>query len=639
MIALTKNESLFIESIESFLRMETSGALMITGAWGCGKTYFIKNKLFPYLTEINESQTFSPIIVSLFGIRCKNDLPQRIFSAFIDNKAGSSGKYSKAFDTLQKGVAAVPLIQKFVDTDKLFSNFDIFIKLLSKDTLICFDDFERKSKDISSDDLFGFINELVENNGFKVIIIANDKVVEDLKFKEKVVEKTLTFKSSIPELFYEFIKAKNSEAFTKYIGESNVVKTCLELATKEDPDSSSPSLRREFSNLRTLKFIINNFYEVFEGIVGTTKELDRLTTIKLDNLWNFIFAISNEVKLNVLSDNDKKGLDNNYTYIEDFGLDFSPSKRLIETTDKTITKEEEPYLPKFKSTYYRKTKQEYIFYPELFDFIVSGNPINFNSFKLELDKSFHVKASIIKPCYEILNDFMNKGIWTFKNNEIPEKLRFILDAASKGEFDDYQSYLNAASYITSNSGVINLTDQEVILKMKEGLNIFKDRSEENNISRYNHINSSPIMTRLMEYIEQIISEKKEEDKKKYIEHLNDVLITDIKQFVTEFLLQRDGNISDYWTIPILHELNLQVVKNRMSNLEPEEVYLIDNLIDERYLNIKGIDLTTEIPFVKCINEGISEMNLQEDIFSHLLIKKWLLPKTIRAIKTLERIKE
>jgi tRNA A37 threonylcarbamoyladenosine biosynthesis protein TsaE len=33
-----------IQSIVSYLNMETSGALMLSGEWGCGKTYFIKNK-------------------------------------------------------------------------------------------------------------------------------------------------------------------------------------------------------------------------------------------------------------------------------------------------------------------------------------------------------------------------------------------------------------------------------------------------------------------------------------------------------------------------------------------------------------------------------------------------------------------
>ena len=38
-----------IEGITNYIKMNTSGALMITGHWGCGKTYFIKN-FFIFLT-------------------------------------------------------------------------------------------------------------------------------------------------------------------------------------------------------------------------------------------------------------------------------------------------------------------------------------------------------------------------------------------------------------------------------------------------------------------------------------------------------------------------------------------------------------------------------------------------------------
>ena len=36
-----------IEGITNYIKMNTSGALMITGHWGCGKTYFIKNEVIP----------------------------------------------------------------------------------------------------------------------------------------------------------------------------------------------------------------------------------------------------------------------------------------------------------------------------------------------------------------------------------------------------------------------------------------------------------------------------------------------------------------------------------------------------------------------------------------------------------------
>lgn len=52
-----------IEGISNYINMNTSGALMITGHWGCGKTYFIKNEVIPY-TKKNLGKNL--IMVSLF---------------------------------------------------------------------------------------------------------------------------------------------------------------------------------------------------------------------------------------------------------------------------------------------------------------------------------------------------------------------------------------------------------------------------------------------------------------------------------------------------------------------------------------------------------------------------------------------
>lgn len=39
------------DNIENFLSMENTGALMIVGAWGSGKTYYIDKEVFKKLGE------------------------------------------------------------------------------------------------------------------------------------------------------------------------------------------------------------------------------------------------------------------------------------------------------------------------------------------------------------------------------------------------------------------------------------------------------------------------------------------------------------------------------------------------------------------------------------------------------------
>ncbi len=73
--------------------------------------------------------------------------------------------------------------------------------------IICFDDFERKSKKIDLNDLFGFITQLSIDMNCKVVIILNSDVFsgEEAKVfsnvKEKTVNKFLKFNPSKEEFF------------------------------------------------------------------------------------------------------------------------------------------------------------------------------------------------------------------------------------------------------------------------------------------------------------------------------------------------------------------------------------------------------------------------------------------------------
>lgn len=43
---------------------ESNGALLLTGKWGCGKSYLIKK----LAKEINNEKEFAIIVISLFGV-------------------------------------------------------------------------------------------------------------------------------------------------------------------------------------------------------------------------------------------------------------------------------------------------------------------------------------------------------------------------------------------------------------------------------------------------------------------------------------------------------------------------------------------------------------------------------------------
>ena len=74
-----------------------NGALLITGQWGSGKSYFIKQ----LAEKINEQEKYLVIIVSLFGATSSEKIKLSIKEQLLKNLFDNDD--SKVFDFLVKG--------------------------------------------------------------------------------------------------------------------------------------------------------------------------------------------------------------------------------------------------------------------------------------------------------------------------------------------------------------------------------------------------------------------------------------------------------------------------------------------------------------------------------------------------------
>ena len=78
-----------IDGVINYINMNNSGALLITGNWGCGKTYYMKNTVIPYIKDNIDRNI---IIVSLFGLNHLREVPERILYACRDWESASTKK-------------------------------------------------------------------------------------------------------------------------------------------------------------------------------------------------------------------------------------------------------------------------------------------------------------------------------------------------------------------------------------------------------------------------------------------------------------------------------------------------------------------------------------------------------------------
>lgn len=153
----------------------TGRAIMLTGPWGMGKSYYIKHSLIPFL-EKPQNGEHQCVIVSLYGVSDLDEISKAIYiGTRIKKLVPESEKANAAIltgKTVLKGVASffgVSLDADEQSLKKLYRSIDLSGKL------IIFEDVERAG--ISILEFLGFVNNLVEQDGVKVLLVTNEEEI------------------------------------------------------------------------------------------------------------------------------------------------------------------------------------------------------------------------------------------------------------------------------------------------------------------------------------------------------------------------------------------------------------------------------------------------------------------------------
>ncbi|HEY5811123.1 MAG TPA: P-loop NTPase fold protein [Terrimicrobiaceae bacterium] len=190
--------NLISEALLKFLTDETLRVAILKGEWGIGKTFFWRNFL-KLAKDTLDFRAYS--YVSLFGAEEIGDLKRQVFSNFeiLDEKKLSKHlEKLKPISTLLKAIK-IPYLNSSGPINDLIEN-----KLIDN-FLICIDDLERKERSISGASVLGFISHLKEEKSCKIILIYNDKELDEKteeqinEYREKVVDLELTYRPTIGE--------------------------------------------------------------------------------------------------------------------------------------------------------------------------------------------------------------------------------------------------------------------------------------------------------------------------------------------------------------------------------------------------------------------------------------------------------
>lgn len=257
---------------------ESNGALLITGKWGCGKSYIIKN----LVTELNKGLKYAVVIVSLFGLDSIASVNARVKDAYLEVNSGllgdSARKVYKALSKVAKESADIyaaanpdsPAAAAFSAGASSVASLNPLNAISVKNTVgigkkqkqfvLVFDDFERCK--ISRIDLLGAINEYAENRQIKTILIADEsKIANDAdevvrkkykEFKEKLVSRTVKLMPDYQDAIESIIKGYK-ETEPGYIG----------FLLKNKHAVQQVFFESKTENLRSLKSYLMDFERVF----------------------------------------------------------------------------------------------------------------------------------------------------------------------------------------------------------------------------------------------------------------------------------------------------------------------------------------------------------------------------------------
>lgn len=160
------------QHIKNYLEKDkTRSAIMLTAPWGAGKSYYIQKTLIPYIKDKTDNKC---VCVSLYGIKRLEDISKAIYLELRTQKFNAKKESVTSAKiigkTILKGVSGyfgIDWNASEEDLQKLYEAIDLSGKL------IILEDLERCSIDII--EVLGFVNNLVEQDGAKVLLVANEK--------------------------------------------------------------------------------------------------------------------------------------------------------------------------------------------------------------------------------------------------------------------------------------------------------------------------------------------------------------------------------------------------------------------------------------------------------------------------------
>ena len=590
-----------VESILDYIRADyTDYAIMINGEWGSGKTYFWNHKIRNKIEAMQvNGKKYTTIYMSLYGISNLEEISKKIFIETTQLMDKNLKRYMGS-----KGEKVIPEYAKtgldmanFFGVTQNGDKIDYEEFFSTEDKVLCFDDLERANVDVI--DILGYINNFVEHDHIKTIIICNEKELStklkssniemktfiatylldkenklNIKTDEPMVER---IQDTIEYVFdkandYERIKEKLIGETFEYAPEFTYIINGLLMRYERYPElirflrTNSNLITSTFNksgtrNLRILKHALNDFKKIFDMV---NQSYPNTNNRVLQTMLIFTIAISFEIKAGKVTKDKFKNIANNEEY------------RAILVSSRVFMDNRQFYIKEFDNTYYYNFKADYRFF-KFIEIYVRTRIFDMKVFKDDMEVIRNTVDTDKLPGYKRL---LTEEYWKITDDQFPGVIEEVLEDVKNGKIKPIEIvkiFAYFRHFVANN--LIDYDIETLESVFLNGINIASVNSEycddaEEELSQISTEDSGPEMKNIIDRFYEINAKLEDKMYREKADELFKCIPMKMEVFYDKFAKECN-------TVPIFKYYDPFQMFQRLSCASNEDIVSIREVLAER----------------------------------------------------------
>ena len=416
-----------------------------------GKTHFWNHKIKKKIESMQlNGRRYRTIYMSLYGISNLEEISKKIFIETTQLMDKNLRKYMDSHEqtTIPEYAKTGIDMANFFGVTQSGDKVDYAEFFSTEDKVLCFDDLERANVDVI--DILGYINNFVEHDHIKTIIICNEKELsmklknsnlemktfiatylldkqDELNNTDKpIVEK---IQQKIENVFdkandYERIKEKLIGETFEYAPKFDYIINGILMRYENDGEYIrflrentrliiSTFERSGTRNLRILKHALNDFKKIYEMIDNNYPNTSQKI---IQTMLIFTIAISFEIKAGKVTKDKFMNIKDNEEY------------KSILVSSRILMDNKQFYIKEFDSNYYYNFKSEYRFF-KFIEYYVRTRIFDMKIFKENMETIRNTIDTENLPAYKRL---LTEEYWKISDDEFDKVIADIMEDVKQG---------------------------------------------------------------------------------------------------------------------------------------------------------------------------------------------------------------